>query len=106
MTRHHWRNPHSSMERYYGLGTISGSLEGWEWFGHSGGLQGYASTTCVVPERELAVCILTNATDGWAGYWVEGALHILRRIRNERRAIGQKRTIGPGGGGRYGVPLI
>ncbi|MGC1886667.1 MAG: serine hydrolase domain-containing protein, partial [Stellaceae bacterium] len=77
MTRHHWRNPHSSIERYYGLGTISGSLEGWEWFGHSGGLQGYASTTCVVPERELAVCILTNATDGWAGYWVEGALHIL-----------------------------
>jgi hypothetical protein len=23
---------------------------------------------------------LTNASDGWAGYWVEGALHILRRF--------------------------
>ena len=78
MTRRHWRNPNSSMERYYGLGIISGSLEGWDWFGHSGGLQGYASTTCSVPERELTVCVLTNATDGWAGYWVEGALHILR----------------------------
>jgi CubicO group peptidase (beta-lactamase class C family) len=80
MTRRHWRNPHSSIERYYGLGTISGSLEGWEWFGHSGGLQGYASTTCVVPERELTVCIFCNASDGWAGYWTEGALHILRRF--------------------------
>jgi hypothetical protein len=66
------------MERYYGLGIISGSLEGWDWFGHSGALQGYASTTCSVPERELTVCVLTNATDGWAGYWLEGALHILR----------------------------
>jgi len=78
MTRRHWRNPHSSMERYYGLGIISGRLEGWEWFGHGGGLQGYASTTCVVPKRELTVCILTNASDGWSGYWAEGALHILR----------------------------
>jgi CubicO group peptidase (beta-lactamase class C family) len=80
MTRHHWRNPHSSLERYYGFGITSGSSEGWEWFGHGGGLQGYISFTCVVPDRELTVCILTNASDGWAGYWVEGALHILRRF--------------------------
>ncbi|MGC1887096.1 MAG: serine hydrolase domain-containing protein, partial [Stellaceae bacterium] len=80
MSRHHWRNPHSSMESYYGLGITSGSLEGWEWFGHGGGLQGYASNTYVVPERELTVCILVNASDGWSGYWAEGALHILRRF--------------------------
>ena len=80
MTRRHWRNPHSSIERYYGLGVMSGNTEGWEWFGHGGGLQGYISFTCVVPERELTVCILTNASDGWAGYWAEGALHILRRF--------------------------
>ncbi len=80
MTRHHWRNPHLSIERYYGLGVMSGNTEGWEWFGHGGGLQGYISFTCVVPERELTVCILTNASDGWAGYWAEGALHILRRF--------------------------
>jgi CubicO group peptidase (beta-lactamase class C family) len=78
MTRRHWRNPHSSIERHYGLGIISGSFEGWDWFGHSGGLQGYISQTCVVPGRELTVCILTNAVDGWAGYWAEGAIHILR----------------------------
>jgi CubicO group peptidase (beta-lactamase class C family) len=78
MTRRHWRSPLASIERYYGLGIISGNFEGWEWFGHSGGLQGYISQTCVVPERELTVCILTNAMDGPAGYWVEVAVHILR----------------------------
>ena len=76
MTRRHWRNPHSSAERHYGLGVMIGNTEGWDWFGHGGGLQGYASFTCVVPERELTVCILVNASDGWAGYWVEGALHL------------------------------
>ena len=41
MTRRHWRNPHSSIERYYGLGVMSGNTEGWEWFGHGdcGGLR-------------------------------------------------------------------
>jgi CubicO group peptidase (beta-lactamase class C family) len=80
MTRRHWRNPHVSIERYYGLGIMSGNTEGWEWFGHGGGLQGYISFTCVVPERELTVSILTNASDGWAGFWAEGAVHILRRF--------------------------
>ena len=80
MTRRHWRNPHSSIEMYYGLGVMSGNTEGWEWFGHGGGLQGYISFTCVVPERELTVCVLTNASDGWAGFWAEGAIHILRRF--------------------------
>jgi hypothetical protein len=78
MTRRHWRNPHSTMEGYYGLGIISGTLAGWDWFGHSGGLQGYISRTCVLPARDLTICILTNATDGWAGYWVDGVIHILR----------------------------
>jgi len=78
MVRRQWRNQHSSLERYYGLGTISGSLGGWEWFGHSGGLQGYITRTCVIPEHDLAVAVLTNAIDGWAGIWVDGAMHILR----------------------------
>ena len=43
MVRRQWRNQHSSLEAYYGLGTISGTLNGWEWFGHSGGLQGCRS---------------------------------------------------------------
>lgn len=78
MVRRQWRNQHSSLERYYGLGIISGSLNGWEWFGHSGGLQGYISRTCVIPQHDLTVTVLTNAIDGWAGLWVDGVMHILR----------------------------
>jgi len=77
MVRRQWRNQHSSLERYYGFGTISGNLNGWDWFGHSGGLQGYITRTCVVPQHDLTVVVLTNAIDGWAGPWVDGVLHIL-----------------------------
>ena len=51
MLRPRWRDPHSSVERYYGLGIISGTLAGWRWYGHSGGLQGYITRTVIVPQR-------------------------------------------------------
>jgi hypothetical protein len=78
MSRRHWRNLHTAPEQYYGLGTISGSLDGWDWFGHSGGLQGYISRTCVYPGQDLTVCVLTNAVDGWAHPWVDGIANILQ----------------------------
>jgi hypothetical protein len=78
MTRKHWRNPHASLEGYYGLGIMSGTMGGWDWFGHSGGLQGYISRTAVIPACDLSISIMTNATDGWAGFWLDGAMHILR----------------------------
>ena len=78
MVRRQWRNPHSSVEQHYGLGTISGSLNEWEWFGHSGGLQGYISRTCVLPTQDLTISVLTNAIDGAAGLWVDGAIQILQ----------------------------
>jgi len=78
MTRRQWRNPHSSAEQHYGFGITSGTLFGWDWFGHGGGLQGYISRTAVVPARGLTICVLTNSTDGWAGFWVDGIMHILR----------------------------
>jgi CubicO group peptidase (beta-lactamase class C family) len=78
MTRRHWRNPNSSLEDYYGLGTMSGTMNGWDWFGHGGGLQGYISQTRVYPAQELTVVVLTNAIDGWAGMWVGGITNILQ----------------------------
>jgi CubicO group peptidase (beta-lactamase class C family) len=78
MTRRQWRNPHASLEGYYGLGTISGTFQGWDWFGHAGGLQGYISRTCVFPARELSISILTNAIDGWAHPWLDGTVSILQ----------------------------
>ena len=78
MTRRQWREPHTDLERYYGLGTISGTTDGWDWFGHSGGLQGYISQTRVFPAQDLTVSVLTNAVDGWAGPWLDGVTHILQ----------------------------
>lgn len=78
MIRRQWRDPHASLERYYGLGTISGGSDGWSWFGHSGGFPGFITRTAVLPERGLAVCVLTNAIDGPAGPWLDGIIAILR----------------------------
>jgi CubicO group peptidase (beta-lactamase class C family) len=78
MVRRLWRNPNSVIEGYYGLGIMSGTLNGWDWFGHSGGLQGYISRTCVLPAQEISISVLTNAIDGWAGIWVDGIMHVLQ----------------------------
>jgi CubicO group peptidase (beta-lactamase class C family) len=78
MVRPQWREPHSSLERYYGLGIISGRLGDWEWFGHSGGFQGYITRTAVLPGQDLTISVLTNAADGLAHPWFEGVVHILR----------------------------
>ncbi len=78
MVRRQWRDPHAALERYYGLGTISGTKDGWDWFGHSGGLQGYISNTRTLPDQDLTISVLTNAADGWAGPWLDGATHIFQ----------------------------
>ena len=78
MIRKQWRNPHATLEGYYGLGIMSGTLAGWDWFGHSGGFQGYISRTCVIPAADLSITVLSNSADGWAGFWLDGIMHILR----------------------------
>ena len=40
MVRKQWRDPQLSVERYYGLGLMSGKLAEWDWFGHSGRFPG------------------------------------------------------------------
>jgi CubicO group peptidase (beta-lactamase class C family) len=77
MARRQWRYPHTTVERYYGLGTISGKTAEWEWFGHSGAFQGFASRTVVLPHPALAISLLTNAVDGPTVRWLDGAIHIL-----------------------------
>jgi CubicO group peptidase (beta-lactamase class C family) len=89
MIRRQWRNAHSSAEEYYGLGMMSGALGGWEWFGHGGSLFGYISRSCVLPEQDLAISVVTNAANGWAGAWVDGAIHILRAF-SQRGAPSRK----------------
>jgi hypothetical protein len=92
MIRPQWRNPHAATEGQYGLGIMSGQLNGWDWFGHSGGLLGYVSRTATLPKRNLAISVLTNANDGWAGFWLDGILHILRTF--ESRGAPARRVSG------------
>jgi CubicO group peptidase (beta-lactamase class C family) len=82
LTRKQWRIPHSSLEAYYGFGIVCGNTAGWDYFGHGGGFQGYISRTCVIPACEVTITVLTNSIDGWAPFWIDGALHILRAFRN------------------------
>ena len=80
MIRGQWRDPHSTVERSYGLGTMSGEAESLQWFGHAGAFPGYATRTCAVPRHDLVVSVLTNATDGPSWPWLDGILHILARF--------------------------
>jgi hypothetical protein len=77
MVRGQWRNPHSSIERYYGLGIQSGTTAEWEWYGHGGSFQGFASRTVALPDPGIAVSLVSNAVDGLADRWLDGAIHIL-----------------------------
>jgi CubicO group peptidase (beta-lactamase class C family) len=77
MTRAQWRNPHSSLERHYGLGTMSGGARDWWWFGHAGAFQGFLSQTAAIPAHDVTISIVTNAIDGYAYQWMAGVLHIL-----------------------------
>jgi hypothetical protein len=80
MTRHHWRVP-QTFEGYYGLGVNAGKTDGWDWFGHGGGFQGYISRTCSIPGCELTISILSNSIDGAAPFWMDGAMQILRTFK-------------------------
>jgi CubicO group peptidase (beta-lactamase class C family) len=81
MTRRHWRVP-QSFEAYYGLGVNAGTTDGWDWFGHGGGFQGYISRTCAIPGCELAITLLSNCIDGGAPLWMDGVLQILRAFKS------------------------
>ena len=80
MTRPHWSDPQTAREISYGLGIRNGKQAGWDWFGHSGGFQGFITRTAVLPQHRLCVSVLTNAADGMANEWVDGIIHILTTI--------------------------
>lgn len=92
MTRPQWKDAYSPDPRSYGLGTISGAMEGWEWFGHSGGFPGYITRSAAVPAQDLSVSVLTNAADGMSPQFLDGALHILKRFQTEGAA--SRTTVG------------
>jgi CubicO group peptidase (beta-lactamase class C family) len=92
MTRPQWRNPNSAIERYYGLGTMSGTTADWDWFGHAGGFQGFLTRTAHLPEIGLTLSILTNGADGPSWPWLDGAFHILRKFHQTGAPSGRARN--------------
>ena len=84
MLRRQWRDAYGSVERWYGLGTMHGATPGagsgddWDWFGHTGSFQGTVSRTLCLPQQGLCISGLSNAADGQAYQWVEGAVQIVR----------------------------
>lgn len=91
MIRPQWRIPHSSVERHYGLGLDSGRLQDWTHFGHGGSFPGTLSRTVTFIEPAITVSILTNASDGLAPFWVDGAGHILRAFARNGPPSGRNR---------------
>ena len=90
MIRKQWHDEHGSMKGHYGLGIMGGKAGAWEWFGHAGGFQSCLSRTIVLPGRDIAVSILTNALEGPAWAWSDAAIHILQTF--EKRGGPSART--------------
>jgi CubicO group peptidase (beta-lactamase class C family) len=91
MTRKQWRIPQTIEEAYYGFGLVSGQTADWDWFGHGGGFQGYISRTCVIPACDISITVLTNSIDGWAAFWANGVMHILRAFKTRGAPKGRAR---------------
>ena len=83
MSRAQWEDKWAVAPQKYGLGTISGTFDGWDWFGHSGGFQGYVTRSAVIPEHDLSLSCLTNAVDGLSHLWLDGAMAILKRFKED-----------------------
>jgi CubicO group peptidase (beta-lactamase class C family) len=81
MMHRRWRDSHSNQESYYGYGTMTAGTGPKEWFGHTGGLQGFVSRTARFPESGFTISVLSNALDGWTYAWVDGILGILSAFR-------------------------
>ncbi|MGE0151708.1 MAG: serine hydrolase domain-containing protein [Reyranellaceae bacterium] len=92
MVRRQWRDPHSSLERYYGLGTISGATAGWDHVGHSGGFQGFITRSGALPGHELSLSVLTNAADGLSHFWFDGIVNILATFAKNGAAKGAAKS--------------
>jgi len=78
MVHKQWRDPHATVDDYYGLGLIMETANGWDWAGHGGGFQSCLSRTSMLPGRGLCISVLTNATDGMANVWSDGVIKILK----------------------------
>ena len=81
MVQRRWRDDCSTQESFYGLGTMMNGPGPKEWFGHTGGLQGFVSRTSRFTATGLTVTVLCNALDGLSWLWADGIHAILSTFR-------------------------
>lgn len=77
-----WRDEVSTVEQWYGLGTMMSGPGAKEWFGHTGGLQGFVSRTSRFTATGLTVTVLCNALDGLSWLWCDGIHSILSTFQH------------------------
>ena len=77
MMQRRWRDPCSTLESYYGYGTMMNGPGPKEWHGHTGGLQGFVSRTSRFAESGFTITVLCNSQDGWSYQWVDGIHSVL-----------------------------
>ena len=75
MHRVHWVDP--DWKTTWGLGFAVRQVDDSTVVGHGGGCPGYITSFSMIPERKLAVVVLTNAGDGPAGRVAQNILKIL-----------------------------
>jgi CubicO group peptidase (beta-lactamase class C family) len=89
MTRRQWTVPRRADPRWYGLGTFHGSVNGHDWLGHWGSFPGFITRTSNIPDWNVTISILTNAIDGPANQWGDGAIGILHTFSERGAPNGQ-----------------
>jgi D-alanyl-D-alanine carboxypeptidase len=77
MMQRRWRDTCNTQEAYYGYGTMMNGPGPKEWFGHTGGLQGFVSRTSRFPASGFTISVLCNALDGLSYLWVDSIANIL-----------------------------
>ncbi len=74
--QHSYWQPEGGKNKY-GLGMIGHEKKGWTLYGHSGGFPGYITESRFDPTRQLAVTVLTNASDGPAEKIIGALINIV-----------------------------
>jgi CubicO group peptidase (beta-lactamase class C family) len=77
MHRVHWVDP--DWKTTWGLGFAIRRVEKTTIVGHGGGCPGYITSLSMIPKRDLAVIVLTNAGDGPAGKVAQNTLRVFAK---------------------------
>lgn len=81
MLQRRWRDNCNAQESHYGFGLMMNAPGPKEFWGHTGGFQGFVSRTAHFPSLDMTLSVLCNAQDGMSYDWVDGIASILWAFR-------------------------